>query len=154
MILYDLSHDARHNSAADIAEHVRVSAQTVRNRIDQLEENGVIKGDHTQIDVGREGYLTALFLCTTSVKDRARLAHQVLQIPGIVNVRAIVTGRTDLWIVAWVKTRTNCRSPVRSPTSEPRSKRSILVRRVFVDTPDPVMKPGRGRVPRRGFSRP
>ncbi|MFB6298355.1 MAG: AsnC family transcriptional regulator, partial [Salinirussus sp.] len=30
-VLYFLSEDARHSSATDIAEHVRVSAQTVRN---------------------------------------------------------------------------------------------------------------------------
>lgn len=100
-ILYYLSQDARHNSAADIADHVRVSAQTVRNRINQLEENGVIKGYHTQIDFERgEGYLTNIFMCTTGVEDRARLARQALQIPGVVNIREIMTGETDLRIVA------------------------------------------------------
>lgn len=49
-MLYDLSRDARRNSVTDIVDHVRVSAQTVRNRIKQLEESGVTKGYHPQID--------------------------------------------------------------------------------------------------------
>lgn len=100
-ILYYLSLDARHNSATSIAEHVRVSAQTVRNRIQRLEENGVIKGYHPQIDFERaEGLLTNLFMCTTSAKDRETLAREALQIPGVINVREIMTGHSDLRIVA------------------------------------------------------
>lgn len=98
-ILYHLSRDARRNSATDIADHVRVSAQTVRNRIKQLEESGVIKGYHPQIDYERaDGLLTNLFMCTTSASDRERLARQALQIPGVVNIREIMTGHTDLRI--------------------------------------------------------
>jgi len=100
-ILYHLSRDARRNSATDIADHVRVSAQTVRNRIKQLEESGVIKGYHPQIDYERaDGLLTNLFMCTTSASDRERLARQALQIPGVVNIREIMTGHTDLRITA------------------------------------------------------
>lgn len=100
-ILYYLSQDARHNSAADIAEHVRVSAQTVRNRINQLENDGVIEGYHPQIDFERAaGYITNLFICTTGVEDRARHAHQAAQIPGVINIREIMTGKADLRIIA------------------------------------------------------
>jgi len=100
-ILYHLSRDARRNSATDIADHVRVSAQTVRNRIKQLEDSGVIKGYHPQIDYERaHGLLTNLFMCTTSASDRERLARQALQIPGVVNIREIMTGHTDLRITA------------------------------------------------------
>jgi len=100
-ILYHLSRDARRNSATDIADHVRVSAQTVRNRIKQLEESGVIKGYHPQIDYERaDSLLTNLFMCTTSASDRERLARQALQIPGVVNIREIMTGHTDLRITA------------------------------------------------------
>jgi DNA-binding Lrp family transcriptional regulator len=100
-ILYYLSEDARHNSASAIADEVRVSAQTVRNRIEKLEENGVIEGYHAQIDFKRaDGLLTNLFMCTTSAKDRERLARQALRIPGVINVREIMTGHTDLRITA------------------------------------------------------
>lgn len=42
-ILHCLQEDARNNSAADIAEKVGVTANTVRNRIQRLEEEGVIQ---------------------------------------------------------------------------------------------------------------
>ena len=43
-ILYSLQEDARRMSASTIAERLDVSARTVRNRIDNLEESGVIDG--------------------------------------------------------------------------------------------------------------
>lgn len=101
LILYHLSRDARRNSATDIADHVRVSAQTVRNRIKQLEEGGVIRGYRPQIDYERaDGLLTNLFMCTTSADDRERLARQALQVPGVINIREVMTGHTDLRITA------------------------------------------------------
>lgn len=103
-ILYFLSEDARGNSATDIAEHVDVSAQTVRNRIDRLESANVIKGYHAHIDFERaEDALTNLFTCTTPTKDRETLARKALQIPGVVTVREIMTGRADLRITAVAK---------------------------------------------------
>jgi len=100
-ILYYLSEDARNNTATAIAEHVRVSAQTVRNRIENLEGNGVIQGYHAKIDFERaEGMLKNIFMCTTSAKDRERLARQALRIPGVINVREVMTGHTDLRITA------------------------------------------------------
>ena len=100
-ILHRLLADARGNTATDIAEDVRVSAQTVRNRIERLEEAGIIRGYHAQVDFERAGgYLRNLFMCTTATTDRDRLAKQVLQVPGVVNVREIMTGRTDLRITA------------------------------------------------------
>ena len=100
-IIHRLVEDARGNTATAIAEDVRVSAQTVRNRITRLEDEGVIRGYHAQVDFERaEGYLTNLFMCTTATTDRERLAKQVLRVPGVVNVREIMTGRTDLRITA------------------------------------------------------
>lgn len=100
-ILHRLLEDARGNTATAIAEELRVSAQTVRNRIERLEETGVIRGYHAQVDFERaEGYLVNLFMCTTATTDRERLAKQVLRVPGVTNVREIMTGRTDLRITA------------------------------------------------------
>lgn len=100
-ILYYLTEDARHTSAPDIAEKVDVSAPTVRNRIRRLEEAGVIKGYHAHVDYEKvEGRLTNLFICSTAATDRQELAQRALEIPGVVNVREVMTGRGDLRIKA------------------------------------------------------
>jgi Lrp/AsnC family leucine-responsive transcriptional regulator len=98
-ILYRLVADARNTSAPMIAEEVNVSAGTIRNRINQLEERGVIEGYHAAIDYERaNGSLMSLLVCDAAVPDREKLAKQVLQIPGIVNVRELMTGRGNLHV--------------------------------------------------------
>ncbi|MEF8885163.1 MAG: Lrp/AsnC family transcriptional regulator [Haloarculaceae archaeon] len=100
-IVYELSREARHTSAPDIAEQVGVSPPTVRNRIGRLESEGVIRGYHAQIDYEKlGGRLTNLFLCTASATDRKRFAERVLEVPGVVNVREVMTGDEDLHVVA------------------------------------------------------
>jgi Lrp/AsnC family leucine-responsive transcriptional regulator len=98
-ILYHLAEDARNISAPMIAEEVNVSAGTIRNRINQLEERGVIEGYHAAIDYERaDGSLMNLFVCDTAVSEREKLAKQVLRIPGVVNVRELMTGRGNLHV--------------------------------------------------------
>ena len=98
-ILYHLASDARNTSAPAIAEEVNVSAGTIRNRIRRLETDGTIKGYHAEIDYERaEGYLTNLLICNATITDREKLAKQVLQVPGVVNVRELMTGRGNLHI--------------------------------------------------------
>lgn len=98
-ILYYLTREGRHTSAPDIAEKVDVSAPTVRNRIRRLEEDGIIKGYHAHVDYERvDGRLTNLFICTTPATDRQEQAQRVLDIPGVINVREIMTGKGDLQI--------------------------------------------------------
>lgn len=100
-ILYYLTEDARHTSAPDIAEEVDLSPPTVRNRIRRLEENGVITGYHANVNYERaNGRLTNLFICSTSATKRQELAQRVLDVPGVINVREIMTGRGDLRIKA------------------------------------------------------
>lgn len=52
-ILYHLARDARGISAPDIADEVNVSAGSIRNRINRLEEEGVLEGYHARIDYER-----------------------------------------------------------------------------------------------------
>lgn len=99
--IYRLTEDARNTSAPDIADEVNVSPGTIRNRIEELERRDIIKGYHAHVDYEQgEGLLTDLFMCSTSVTDREKLAKQVLQIPGVVNVREIMTGQEDLRVKA------------------------------------------------------
>lgn len=100
-ILYHLSQDARGISAPQIAEEVNVSPGTIRNRISQLEADGVITGYSANIDYEKaDRRLTNLYICNTNELDRDKLAKQVLDIPGVVNVRELMTGRGNLQVKA------------------------------------------------------
>jgi Lrp/AsnC family leucine-responsive transcriptional regulator len=100
-ILYFLAEEARHTSAPDIAEVVNMSAPAIRNRIRRLEETGVIKGYHAHINYGEvKGRLTNLFTCSTAATDRQRFAQRILGVPGVVNVREVMTGSGDLRVKA------------------------------------------------------
>lgn len=100
-ILYHLVQDARNTSAPDVAEEVNVSPGTIRNRIGQMEDHGVIKGYHADVDYERaEGLLTNRFACTSGAEDRGVLAKRILQVPGVVNVREIMSGKADIEVKA------------------------------------------------------
>lgn len=100
-ILHALMQDARNTTAAAIAESVSVSGTTVRNRIKRLEEIGVVRGYHAQVDFERAGgQLTNLYVCNVPVPEREALARKARSIPGVVNVRALMTGRGNLHVLA------------------------------------------------------
>lgn len=92
-ILYCLQDDARNVSSRTIAERMGVSASTVRNRIHQLEDDGIITGYSACVDFEAAGsQLHTLVVCTAPIPERSRLARQALQIDGVVDVREIMTG--------------------------------------------------------------
>ena len=100
-IIHALMDDARNTSAPMIAEEVGVSPATIRNRIDRLEEGGIIKGYHANVDFdAADGMLKALYVATAPVEERARLAQQARTIAGVVNVREFVAGRENLHVLA------------------------------------------------------
>lgn len=100
-IIFRLQKDARHTSAAEIAENFGVSPSTVRNRIAQLEEDGVINGGHLEIDYELVGYpLLTLIFCTAPIPEREALAEQALQVHGVISVRELMTGHENIHIVA------------------------------------------------------
>lgn len=98
-IIYHLTRDARGVSAPEIASDVDVSAGTIRNRIRQLEDNGIIRGYHADVDYERvDGRIVNVFMCNTPVADREQLARDVLEVSGVVNVRELVSGRENLHV--------------------------------------------------------
>ncbi len=100
-ILYALMDDARTTSAPEIAEQVNVSPATIRNRIGRLEEHSIITGYHAEVNFERaDGRLTNLFLCNVPFPDINRVTVQAGKIPGIVNVRELMGGRTNLHVLA------------------------------------------------------
>lgn len=100
-ILYYLAQDARRISAPDITQDLDVSAATIRNRIKQLEDRGVIQGYHANIDYEQaDGKLTYLFICDTDTPHREYFAREALEIPGVVHVREVMSGRQNLHVEA------------------------------------------------------
>lgn len=100
-ILHMLQQDARNNTTSDIADAVGVAPNTVRNRLDKLEENGVINGYVPDIDYEQAGLqLRVLFVCTVSVSDRNDLAEKVLDINGVIRVTETLSGNENLAVEA------------------------------------------------------
>jgi len=98
-IIYELQRDARHTSASDIAESLDVSARTVRNHIQRLEEDGVIEGYSVNVDFEAAGYqLHTLIVCTAPIADREAIAREALKVPGVVAVREVMTGEGNVHV--------------------------------------------------------
>lgn len=117
-ILYHLARDARNTAAPAIADEVQVTPATIRNRIQQLEEHGILRGYHAAIDYERiEGRVTYQFNCTAPVPDRDRLAQAALEISGVVTVRELMTGHANLAITV-VGTDTDDVSRIASELSD------------------------------------
>ncbi|MFW5938864.1 MAG: winged helix-turn-helix transcriptional regulator [Halolamina sp.] len=100
-IVYELMRDARNTSAPSVADAVNVSPGTIRNRIRQLEEAGVLRGYSAAVDFEQaEGHLTNLYVCNVPVSERNALARDATAVPGVINVRELMTGRRNLHVVA------------------------------------------------------
>ncbi|MFC7223449.1 AsnC family transcriptional regulator [Halalkalicoccus sp. GCM10025322] len=100
-IIYELMSDARASSAPKIAEAVNVSPGTIRNRIERLEEHGILTGYHAHVDFERtSGRLTALFMCSVPFAERESVAHAAYAIPGVVNIRLLMGGRRNFHVLA------------------------------------------------------
>lgn len=100
-ILYYLAKDARNTTAPEIAGEMEVTPATIRNRIRQLEDEGILCGYLADIDYKSiDELVTYQFNCTAPISERERLAQSVLKISGIVAVRQLMTGRSNLVITA------------------------------------------------------
>lgn len=100
-ILFRLQRDARTTSAAEIAGDYGVSPSTVRNRIKRLEDDGIVRGSHLDVDYERAGYqLYTVIFCTAPIPERESLAEQALDVPGVISVRELMTGDENVHIVA------------------------------------------------------
>ncbi|MGQ3414249.1 Lrp/AsnC family transcriptional regulator [Natrinema sp. LN54] len=94
-ILHMLQKDARDNTTREIGEAVGVSAGTVRNRMEKLEDAGVIRGYVPDIDYERAGYqLVILFTCTASDPSES-VAEDLLDKHGVVTVRKLLAGEEN-----------------------------------------------------------
>jgi len=98
-IIHALQQDARHTSASSIAESLDVSARTVRNRIDKLEEANVIRGYDVDVDYEAAGYqLHTLIVCTAPIHEREEIAKRALEVDGVVAIREVMTGADNVHV--------------------------------------------------------
>ncbi|WP_114579551.1 Lrp/AsnC family transcriptional regulator [Saliphagus sp. LR7] len=96
-ILHLLQVDARFNSVTDIAEKADVTANTVRNRIQGLEERGIIKGYVPLVDYEQADYqLRVVMRCTAPIPKRPELAQKALDIEGVIEVQELMAGRRNV----------------------------------------------------------
>jgi len=104
-ILYYLQQDARRTSSSDIAAKLDLSSSTVRTRLNKLEESGIIRGYHIDIDYDLAGYpLYTKIICTAPVTERDVLANRARQVSGVTAVREIMTGKRNVYVNAIGKT--------------------------------------------------
>lgn len=97
-ILYHLQQDA-HQPLTNIADKLNVADNTVRNRIEKLEQQGIIKRYTIDVDYGiadiQHHYI---FLCTARVSEREQLVEEVRKIPGVVRVTSVMTGTENVHV--------------------------------------------------------
>jgi len=98
-IIHCLQRDARKTSTSTIAEHADVSASTIRHRIRQLEDAGIIRGYHPSVDYEEAGFqLHTLIICTAPIPEREELARKAGEVEGVVAVREVMTGHENIHI--------------------------------------------------------
>ncbi|MDS0477979.1 Lrp/AsnC family transcriptional regulator [Natrinema sp. 1APR25-10V2] len=100
-IIYMLQQNAREIPTSDIADEVGVSAGTVRNRIQRLEDRNIIKGYVPEIDYENAGFeLHVLFTCTTETQPSDEFVEEILEQHGVVTVRKLLAGDQNLHVEA------------------------------------------------------
>lgn len=98
-ILHLIQEDARNNTNSDLAEIIGVSPSTISKRIKKLEDSGVVKGYTPNIEYDIAGFpLRVLFICSAPITERGEVVQDVLDIPGVVNAKELMTGEQNLHI--------------------------------------------------------
>lgn len=104
-ILYHLQQDA-HQPLTNIADALGVADNTVRNRIEKLENQGILKRYTIDVDYGLANIQHHyLFICTARVSDREVLAGEARKIPGVVRVTSVMTGQQNVHVEAAAPTK-------------------------------------------------
>jgi DNA-binding Lrp family transcriptional regulator len=100
-ILYMLQQDARNTTTAEMADAVGVAASTVRNRIENMEASGVLRGYSPDIDYEAAGLdLHIYFICSAPNPDRATMATAARGVDGVIGVCEVLNGEDNIQIEA------------------------------------------------------
>lgn len=100
-ILYLLQRDARRITTEEMGEQVGVSASTVRNRIERLEDDGIIRGYYPDVDYDGAGLqLYVEIICSAPNPERERLAERARDVGGVIAIREVLNGQENVQIDA------------------------------------------------------
>lgn len=100
-ILYLLQRDARRITTKEMAERVGVSASTVRNRIERMEDRGIIRGYHPDVDYDEAGLqLYVEIICSAPNPRRAEFANAAQGVGGVVAIKEVLNGNENVQIDA------------------------------------------------------
>ncbi len=98
MIIMELKKNAR-NSTKNIAAQTHIPRVTVRDRIQKMLKQGVIKSFDVSIDYKKIGYTTEVFIFVSFVPtpeiSQRELAKRIAKLSGVHEVH-IITGEYDL----------------------------------------------------------
>ncbi len=98
-ILHALQQDARNATIEEMADQVGVSPSTVRNRIHDMEDAGVVEGYHPQVNYKAAGFdLHAIYLCRVPTEDRSDLVERVLEISSVVEVMEVLDSEQNVFV--------------------------------------------------------
>lgn len=99
-ILHLLQGDARNTTPIDMEKQLPVTDTTIRNRIEKLEELGIIEGYVPLLDYEKAGFpLRVKFTCTAPVQERSRIADEALELPHVVHVEEMLSARENVRIL-------------------------------------------------------
>lgn len=99
--LLNLLQENSRYTGIQLAEQTGVSDNTVHNRMQRLEDAGVITGYTTTVDHERVGFeLYFHFSCTARISDRVDVADEAMEVPGVLEVTELMTGQENLSIKA------------------------------------------------------
>ena len=99
-ILHLLQIDARNTSPVDMAEQLPVTDTTIRNRIEDMEDRGIIEGYEPRINYEQAGFpLRVKFICTAPIQERSSLAEKALELANVVQVEEMLTARENVRIL-------------------------------------------------------
>lgn len=98
-IIHLLQQNARSYTTTEIGEQVGVSASTVTNRIQRLEEGGVITGYHPIIDYQKAGLGHHLLaVATVPLEKQDDLVDDIMGVEGVVSVRELLSNHQNMAI--------------------------------------------------------
>ncbi|MXV63518.1 winged helix-turn-helix transcriptional regulator [Natronorubrum sp. JWXQ-INN-674] len=100
-ILHLLQQNARGMTPVDMADQLPVTDTTIRNRIERLEDDGIIDGYVPIINYEAAGFPIRLqFSCTAPTEAREEVAERALDLPNIVKVDEMLSARENIRVLA------------------------------------------------------